>query len=463
MVSNTDIIKGILDKEDKMYSHLDFPLSQVAQKRFLQKMLNPHEVIHHSFSPMISFMIKTQKINGDSVITKNRPIKLTSHHDALIYKLYAQYLDKYYEKYILNRGLSAIPQAYRKKHSSILAAKKAFDKICYLQDAWIIKSDFSHFFDNINHKILIKNTRIVLTGKKDGRLPKDWMHVLNSLIKYRSISKKQFKSFLHVYYGNNLNKQMTRFQYFNQCTRQHKLLLSSSNTLGVPEGTALSAILANVYLIEFDNQIMQLVNKYHGAYYRYSDDFIVIIPGKNADKEVICQLCAQIMEKSKNLVQIKVKKAKTQILHFYNHNLLTINGGKADLNFLGFSFDGETVRLLSSVIYTFHQKAKNALRHLATIETIWNNSTKSNKGQYEDLIKQKEAGFNMPGRKRITKQYLTTKPITKGNTLSYAYNAQKILGTFTTQNGKLYEVDILRTFRRQIARMQKYYHNKLQI
>lgn len=69
----------------------------------------------------------------------------------------------------------------------------------------------------------------------------------------------------------------------------------------------------------------------------------------------------------------------------------------------------------------------------------------------------------MPGRKRITKQYLTTKPITKGNTLSYAYNAQKILETFTTQNGKLYEVDILRIFRRQIARMQKYYHNKLQI
>lgn len=45
---------------------------------------------------------------------------------------------------------------------------------------------------------------------------------------------------------------------------------------GIPQGTPISAALANVYMLHFDKRINDAVKPLKGIYRRYSDDMIVV-------------------------------------------------------------------------------------------------------------------------------------------------------------------------------------------
>src|SRR5699024_2159519 len=47
---------------------------------------------------------------------------------------------------------------------------------------------------------------------------------------------------------------------------------------GVPQGSPISAVLANVYMLAADKKLQEYISSFEGFYMRYSDDFIVIIP-----------------------------------------------------------------------------------------------------------------------------------------------------------------------------------------
>ncbi|MFO5290742.1 hypothetical protein RCL44_24885, partial [Salmonella enterica subsp. enterica serovar 1,4,[5],12:i:-] len=78
---------------------------------------------------------------------------------ALIYKYYSEILGYNYEKYVKNNNFQLVATAYRKNigMDSIKAAREVFNFIDQTNESWIIKGDFHHFFDTLNHKILIKN------------------------------------------------------------------------------------------------------------------------------------------------------------------------------------------------------------------------------------------------------------------------------------------------------------------
>ena len=60
---------------------------------------------------------------------------------------------------------------------------------------------------------------------------------------------------------------------------QHKD--EQGNVCGIPQGSPISASLANIYMLEIDKYIYEYVKSYNGLYMRYCDDFIVIIPDKD--------------------------------------------------------------------------------------------------------------------------------------------------------------------------------------
>ncbi|WP_449400480.1 reverse transcriptase domain-containing protein [Chryseobacterium wanjuense] len=54
--------------------------------------------------------------------------------------------------------------------------------------------------------------------------------------------------------------------------------------IGIPQGLPLSAVLANIYLLDFDrNIIKEIVRKYRGYYRRYSDDLLIICSSDDVD------------------------------------------------------------------------------------------------------------------------------------------------------------------------------------
>ena len=136
----------------------------------------------------------------------------------------------------------------------------------------------------------------------------------------------------------------------------------------------MSGVLANIYMLEADKFINDLVMSNDGLYMRYSDDFIIILPHLDENTAV---------EKLKNIhnlfngkfPRLELQSEKTQYYRF-NQNNITNCGEAIDLNadcsnrfmnFLGFTFDGNKLAVRSKTIskyyYRMNRKAKTILKN----------------------------------------------------------------------------------------------------
>nr|WP_082271743.1 hypothetical protein [Lactiplantibacillus plantarum] len=96
---------------------------------------------------------------------------------------------------------------------SIKAAREVFNFIDQTNESWIIKGDFHHFFDTLNHKILIKNIKEVLNVTV---IPNDWKKMLTSLLKFKSISREKLKSQLSMVGINSPFKRNNQRAYIKK-------------------------------------------------------------------------------------------------------------------------------------------------------------------------------------------------------------------------------------------------------
>ena len=187
--------RKVLKELTTTYRHFDKPLSNKVKRRIIHNIKQNNDfVLQYRHLPFIEFQIEFMKFNREQKkYLKKRIISLPSHHDALLYKIYSKILYRCYEIYLERKKLEGIPVAYRKGHSNITGAKEVIDRICSFNKTWVIKGDFSHFFDNLNHDVLLKNVSHVISDISKERLPDDWKSVLRSLMNYRYIELKQIK------------------------------------------------------------------------------------------------------------------------------------------------------------------------------------------------------------------------------------------------------------------------------
>ena len=120
---------------------------------------------------------------------------------------------------------------------------------------------------------------------------------------------------------------------------------------GIPQGSPISAVLANIYMLEADEKIFQLVCKYSGLYMRYSDDFIIVLPQISDECfETILKDTLTIVNSIPNLI---LQSEKTQIFRYQSPMLTSCSSlyleggsnGKNEIDYLGFSFDGERITI----------------------------------------------------------------------------------------------------------------------
>lgn len=395
------------------YLHFDKPISL---EHALDIVTNPHVVATHSFLPFITFTSATYKIKQDkgtsaiNKILKERPIAYSSHVDSHIYSYYAATLSELYENELRTYKINKNVLAFRTLNkSNIEFAHEAFQEIKKRGDCSAVALDLSKFFDTLDHGFL-KDAwcRLLATDK----LPEDHYAVFKAITRYSKVDKDKVYDLMGIPKNNakhtkKTRKQICSFVDFRNKVRKNKLIVSNKAGFGIPQGSPISALLSNIYMLNFDIEMNEYVSSLGGEYFRYCDDMLFIVP--THEKNNIAG------EAEKRLIKLKVSLniKKTEIREFS----ATPSKIKCDkpLQYLGFLFDGENIFLRSSSLSRYSDKMKRGVR-LAKATMNRKNKIRKLKGlPRKELFKEKI--------------YARYSHVGKRNFLTYGYRASRIMNS----------------------------------
>lgn len=396
------------------YQHLTNKVNPKNDKAYIfQFVKNPKAVAQHAFFPLIHKKIPQRRykiidydkencpIRGHTKIGKTgkvestkklRPIHYATHIDAQIYAYYSReilqskyesYLKKHPELFDCVSAYRRIPTVNGKSHkNNIHFAKEAFDCIKERGECCALAFDIESFFTNLNHKYLKKAWSKLLEKKS---LPKDHYNIFKSITNYSYVSlndfrvegRKNFDEYLLTQYRKvgvqaffaspkDLRKAIQNGELSIYKNQYHD---DEGCIRGIPQGLPISAMLANLYLLEFDKLMLEkVVKEFGGVYRRYSDDIVVIC--NETDYNVIMDFVNKTIQKFK----LRISQGKTEICFFRytKHKETTklksiglVNGREKQnfpFRYLGFEFYGDKVLLKSSNLSKFYRRMKYAVK-----------------------------------------------------------------------------------------------------
>jgi len=365
--------------KDKNYWHLDGHKTIDMVYDYISSDKN---IIKHSFYPFIHYEMKFNKFNikknNGKKKAKIRQIFYCSHIDRYIYQRFGSYYNDYYNAYCQEKGFDKCSIAYRtnkKGKCNIHFAKDVFRYIKERDNCFIMVGDFTNFFDNLDHKYLKEKLSIV---SKQKELTDAQYKVYKSITHFSYLDIKDIATFLCI-----PQKKITTLKPKLTSSQLHNLkdifLKSNKNdngewkTYGIPQGSPISAIFANIYMIDFDEKLNNFTKDYNGLYRRYSDDFIIVIPNiKQEEYENLAKKILEIVDSTPNLT---LENKKTAFYHFSQKKLTPMNNvlpGQINenvlLNFLGFSFDGENIKLRDKTITKYYYKLYSTIDRQIRLE-----------------------------------------------------------------------------------------------
>ncbi|VVE58303.1 hypothetical protein PIN31009_05275 [Pandoraea iniqua] len=394
----------------RRYLHFDLPISERAATAIVE---NPDIVGRHSFYPFVNFVITSAKVKWDAgmkrLVTtpKERSVSYASHVDSHIYAFYASMLDRLYEERLRKLGCQSAVLAFRKLgKSNIHFAKDAFDSIKSIGDADVITADFSDFFGNLDHKI-IKSAWCDLIGVK--ALPKDHYNVFKSITKFCHTDKRNLYAALGISMNNPgaFGARLCTPELFRAVVRGCGLIERNPHPKGIPQGAPISALLSNIYMLQFDMMVWDAVTAAGGRYFRYCDDMIVIVP-KGSGKDML-----SLVRHLSDIYKLPLHPKKTEERSF----VMTSSGLDADkpLQYLGFLFDGKQVILRSASLARYSDRMRRGVR-LARLTMRSKNELRTARGETPVPLK----------KRKLYKRYSY---LGRRNFVSYALRAAKILDT----------------------------------
>lgn len=356
-------------KSRKQYAHFDYRTDIGREKDYI---VCPDNIAKHGFYPFIHYekrMIKYNKEKGRK--EKTRDICYAAHIDRCIFQYYSYNLNEIYNNRIKELEIDMVPIAYRTdlKQSNVHFAERAFDFIKASSTCFVMIGDFTSFFDRLDHRYLKQRWCDLL---QVGTLPDDHYAVFKNITRY---SKWELTDLLEI---NGLPDTDTGRRKLNDqalviTKEQFKQYRSHTqrnvNDYGIPQGSPISALLANIYMIDVDKAIHDLVSELNGMYMRYSDDFIIVLP--LSASEITREKINCIIRLLNNTPGLTLEPNKTQFFQYEDGKLENCGetmGIEADcsnrfINFLGFTFDGKKVSIRSKTTskyyYRMYRKAKN--------------------------------------------------------------------------------------------------------
>ena len=381
--------------KNKNYTHFDSRKPEYW--KYLNSIKNPKWIERHAFYPFIYYKEGRNKFNGEEIIPKSRDIRYSSHIDRYIYEYYNDILSKKYNKYAKQLGINQAVIAYRTNlnKNNIHFSRDVFKFLNKQENAFIIVSDFTNFFDSLNHQYLKDRLKEIL---KVDTLPNDYYKIFKSITKYSYIEYNDILNELHLKHKEltKLHKErlfdIEQFRKFKQ-GKVH----GNKESYGMVQGSAISSVMSNIYMIKFDKLVNDIVTSNNGIYRRYSDDIIIIIPNIAGVKELYNKIM-NIKDKIPNLIMspektscfIKRQDSITSV-DILKNKVLKEN---TIINYLGFSYDGECVKIREKTVAKYYRKM------YARIKTInrWTVKTDIKKGNFLTYVDRSKKEYGDLGR-----------------------------------------------------------------
>lgn len=267
------------------------------------------------------------KTNG-----KLRPLGIPSYEDKLVQGVMAKILNEVYEPRFLDCSYG-----FRENRNAHKALRSVNQHIMIDNINYVLDCDIKGFFDNVDHKWLIKFLE-------------------------HDIEDKNFIRYIVRFLKSGImeNGQL------------------EENKKGTPQGGLISPVLANVYLhYVLDSWFEKCVKpslKGKACLVRFADDFILLFQYENEAKDVYKRLVDRLAK-----FNLEVEQEKTHILPFGRYK-----GSNETFDFLGFThYNGITKTGKYTVGHKVSKKKKKLFRQKLT---KW---VKDNRGITTDLFMKK--------------------------------------------------------------------------
>ncbi len=231
--------------------------------------------------------------------TKTRRIGMSCMKDKVVQQSITQNITDILEPFFIDNSF-----AYRNEKGAIKAIQ-CLENILHRDFKFFLRSDIDNYFENIDHVLLLDKLSHCIHNEE-----------LLSLIKKMIEAPEMI--------GNHVMQ----------------------NIVGISQGSILSPLLSNYFLIDFDKFMF---DKFGSTYIRYSDDFLAISKEKFSDDII------QDIKKELALLKLYMNDSKT----YYE----SIEYG---FDFLGYSFSGEGKKISLKSIEAF----------IAKLHTEWDSSRK---------------------------------------------------------------------------------------
>lgn len=379
-------------QKKRTYKHFDAPLDLDNEKDFGRVVSTLKNIRTHQFLPLVKFVKKDVRYRRDKNrivkrTKKERPIMYASHLDAHIYGFYANQWAKRYEDFVKQKNIGDNAIAYRKivgetdnqrGKNNIAFAQEVFEHIQDTGTCSVIIADISKFFDTLNHKILKEQVAMIL----GNRLSDEEYKVLRSLTLFRYVlndSRQKKKPSTYIKFISRIARKIKQ----DDCSLAQAVYESgrtgvikdNRTTVGIPQGSPLSGLLANIYMSLFD---AEFVKKFPNTLYRrYSDD-IAIVCSVSETESVFPFLLEAI-----KLYALDINPSKAFVATFRKEGTGFVlctevksgDGkvlGKKFIDYLGFEFDGRTVRVRGKTLKNTYRKADKKIRKFYARQTAKN-------------------------------------------------------------------------------------------
>ncbi|MEN6370608.1 MAG: antiviral reverse transcriptase Drt2 [Armatimonadota bacterium] len=338
--------------KNREYPHFDKPLSIAAAIKLVE---NKQEVEKHAFLPFIKWQITERRYKRKLHRTglKCRSIACAAHTDSHIFAYYASLLNALYEEKLATLDIGDCVLAYRRfgGKCNIHFAQEAFEHIKSLKSCRVMALDVKGFFDNIDH-LLLKKAWCQLLGV--SRLPKDHYVVYKAMTRYAYVNKDAlYKEFeIGRRRAAKLKGSICSPLEFRTKVRAGNLINVHTDTYGIPQGSPISAVLSNLYLLSFDIALSDKVKECGGLYRRYSDDILVVCP-------LFKDCCLDFIKEHLHKLKLDLSEDKTTITNLGKDESVTKN---TSIQYLGLELINGQILIRHKAIARYQRRMKESVR-----------------------------------------------------------------------------------------------------